>query len=166
MKQEKGMSYIMLCIYIIIIIAVIIGIIYFIKNQYQKEEIETTKTSMLTLQSKIKILSEEVLMKKEGANYIGKKVSDNLEDETIKQLIEKEIIVEEDGNYDNYYILEKDEFEQLNLQDSNLKKVIVNYKTCEIIDLEGFTINNETYYRLSDFKEENKLNNEEGEKTE
>lgn len=155
MKSEKGMGCIMMFLCIAIIIALIWGIVYFTQMKYEEEQIETLKTNLLTLQSKVRILSEEVTMKKEGVSYTGKKLSENLEDECIKKLIEDNIITSEDEQYAEYYILESEDFKSLGLENYDIQKVIVNYLTCEIIYPDGFYINEKIYYKLSDFKSTN-----------
>lgn len=160
MKSEKGMSCIMMLLCIIVIIAFIWGIVYFTQIKYEEEKIETLKTDLLTLQSKVRILSEEVTMKKEGVSYIGKKLSENLEDESVKKLINENIIASEDGEYAEYYILEGEDFNALGLENYDIQRVIVNYSTCEIIYPEGFSIDEKIYYKLSDFKSNNNENNE------
>ena len=144
MKNEKGMSHIMLLLSIIIIIGAAIGGMYFAKKEYEKYKLESLKTNMVTLQAKIKVLADEVSIKKEGVSYIGKALSENLEDEDVKMLIDKNVIVntenEEDetqeeskANYEGYYILEAEDISKLGLSSAWASKVIVNYKTYEII---------------------------------
>jgi len=166
MKSEKGMTYIMMLLCIVIIIVIIGGISYFAQEKYQEEELETLKTDLITLQGKIRILSQEVTMKKEAVSYIGKSLSEDLEDESIKKLIDEKVITSESEEYKEYYILEGEDFKNLGLEDYNIEKVIVNYITCEIIYPKGFNINEEIYYKLSDLKtmqaeENNTQSNEE-----
>lgn len=159
MKSEKGMSCIMMLLCVIIIIGFIWGIIYFTQMKYKEEKLETLKTDLLTIQGKVRILSQEVTIKKEGINYIGKKLSDNLEDESIKKLISENVITSEDGQYSEYYILEGEEFDNIGLEIFDIQRVIVNYNTCEIIYPEGFILDEKQYYKLSDFKDNNDKEN-------
>lgn len=152
MKSQKGMSYIMMLLCIVAIIALIGGIIYFTQKKYEEEKLETLKTDLITLQGKIRILSQEVNMKKEGINYIGKSLSENLEEESVKKLINDGIITSENEEYKEYYTLEGEDFKALGLESYNVSKVIVNYTNCEIIYPEGFYINEKMYYKLSDLK--------------
>lgn len=147
MKNEKGMSHIMLILSIAIIIGAVIGGLYFAKKEYDKYKLESLKTNMVTLQAKIKVLADEVAIKKEGVEYVGKKLSDNLEDEDVKMLIDKNVIVnaeneeqeeeetkeESEANYEGYYILEVEDISKLGLSSVWASKVIVNYNTHEII---------------------------------
>lgn len=170
MKSQKGMSYIMMLLCIVAIIALIGGIIYFTQKKYEEEKLETLKTDLITLQGKIRILSQEVNMKKEGINYIGKSLSENLEEESVKKLIDNGIITSDNAEYKEYFILEGEDFKALGLEDYNLSKLIVNYTTCEIIYPEGFYIKEKMYYKLSDLKamqeESNTQENEETTNTE
>ena len=157
MKNEKGMSLIMVVLSIILIVAAIIGVLYFAREEYIKYKLETLKTNMVTIQVKVKVLSEEVNAKKEGVSYIGQKLSENIEDEDVKNLIDKNIISQEDENYEEFYILNEEDLTKLKFSNSSIKKVIVNYKTYEIIYVDGFKVNDSIYFKLSDF---NSLNNE------
>ena len=150
-KGQRGMSHIMVLLSIIIIIAAICAGIYYAKEKYEEEKIETLKTNMVTLQAKIKIISDEISIKKEGITYIGKKLSENLEDSDVKKIIQKNIISEEDENFSEYYILENEDFVALKLLKYPINKIIVNYKTYEIINIDGFKLKEELYYKLSDF---------------
>lgn len=156
MNNEKGMSHIMVVLSIVLLIAVVIGALYFAKEEYIKYKLESLKTNLVTLQVKIKVLSEEVSIKKEGVSYIGKKLSENLEDEDVKNLIDKKVILEEDENYEEYYVLEVEDLSKLKFSNPSINKVIVNYKTYEIIYVNGFEIKDNIYYKLSDFNSINK----------
>jgi len=156
MEKEDGMSHVTVFFSIVIMIGILIGGFFLIKNIYNNEKLETLKTNLVTLQAKVKVTAEEVVVKKEGVTYIGRKVSDILEDETIKSVIEKGIISSEEENFEGYYLLEsKEDYSKLKVKNLNDKKTIVNYITFEIIYLEGFEINNTIYYKLSDFSKIN-----------
>lgn len=147
----------MVALSIVLLIATVIGALYFAKEKYSKYKLETLKTNLVTLQVKVKVLAEEVNIKKEGVSYIGKKLSENLEDEDVKRLIDNKVISEESENYEEYYILDVEDLKKLKFNNSSINKVVVNYKTYEIIYVDGFKIKDDVYYKLSDF---NSLNNE------
>ena len=155
----------MVVLSIILLVGAIICALYFAKEEYLKYKLESLKTNLVTLQVKVKVLAEEVNIQKEGVSYIGKKLSENLEAEDIKALIDKNVISQEDENYEEYYILETEDLEEINFINASINKVIVNYKTYEIIYVDGFKIKDDVYYKLSDFshlnKEENNQENEE-----
>lgn len=165
----------MLLLSIVIIIGAAVGGLYFAKKEYDKYKLESLKTNMVTLQAKIKVLADEVAIKKEGVEYVGKKISENLEDEDVKALIEKGVIgnvqeteqeaessTEEEIDYEKlyagYYILEREDLAKLGASNLGVSKIIVNYNTYEIIYINGFTINDIVYYKLSDFSHLNDKN--------
>ena len=144
----------MLILCIIIIIVVIVGIIYFALEGLLKEKMETYETDMLLIQGKVKVLSQEAIIQKNEEVLKGKKLEDNIEEEKIKELLEKQVISQEESNFSKYYIIEKETLEEIGLQNINLKKgfYIVNYNTDEIIYSEGVKIGENTYYKLSELK--------------
>ena len=115
---------------------------------------ENLKTDMLLVQGKIKVIEQENEMNKEENPLKGLKVSENLENEKVKSLIENKVINPEDENFDNYYIINSETLNELKLQD-NLKGeyYIVNYKTYEIIYSKGIEIENEMHYSLTEILE-------------
>ena len=92
-------------------------------------------------------------------------MSDNLEDKKIKELLEKGIISQDEGQFSKYYILEKVNLEEIGLESINLENgyFIVNYYTYEVIYSEGVEIDGNVYYKLSEIQEktnEDENNNE------
>lgn len=154
MKRENGMAHITLVIWIIVIIIIGYLGINFILKETGKGKVENLKTDMLLVQAKIKVIEQENEMNKEENPLKGLKVSENLEDENVKSLIENKVINIEDENFDKYYIINSETLNELKLQD-NLKGeyYIVNYKTYEIIYSKGIEIENEMHYSLTEILE-------------
>jgi len=153
MKSEKGMTFLMLIILIIIIVVISIIAIFFVWQNYEKEEFESIRTDMLLIQGKIKVLEESSVAKKDESIKKGTKLNEMEEDNNIKMLLDKQIISKEEENYDNYYILNKDNLNEIGLNSIKVKEgnyIIVNYKTDEIIYTQGITIDNNQYYKLSE----------------
>lgn len=109
---------------------------------------------MLLVQGRIKVIGQENEMNKEEHQLKGLKISENLEDEKIKRLIENKVINTEEENFDKYYIINSQTLSELNLQD-NLKEeyYIVNYKTYEIIYSKGIEIEGKMHYKLTEILE-------------
>ena len=120
MKRENGMAHITLVIWIIVIIIIGYLGINFILKETGKGKVENLKTDMLLVQAKIKVIEQENEMNKEENPLKGLKVSENLEDENVKSLIENKVINIEDENFDKYYIINSETLNELKLQD-NLK---------------------------------------------
>ena len=157
------MSHVTVFFTIVIMIIILVGGALLVKKLYFNEKLETLRTNLVTLQAKVKVVAEEVVVKKEGAEYVGKKLSENLEEESLTNLLNEGVISNEDEHFDSYYILENaEDYSKLKVKNLNGQKTIVNYATYEIIYVNGFIINNVTYYKLSDFsildkKEENEI---------
>lgn len=158
MKSQKGMGHLMLIICIAIILALIVGIIYVVKETIEKEKLETYQTNMLLIQGKVKVISNEATIQKNEELLKGRKLEESIEEEQIKSLLENNIISKEEENFAKYYILEQSHLEEMGLKNIKLKEgyFIVNYNTDEIIYSKGIKIGKDTYYKLSELKELNK----------
>lgn len=156
MKNQRGMSQITLVISIIIIIVIAVLGFNITKKMLERRNVENYKTNMLLLQGKVKVISKEFVMKKEDEEILeGRKVSENLEREDIKELLQKGIISQEDESFERIYIIENEDLERIGLSNIKLKDgyYIVNYNTDEIIYSKGIEIDQKVYYKLSEIKE-------------
>lgn len=167
MKSQNGMGHLMLIICIAIIIIFVLGFIYVATETIEKEKIETYQTNMLLIQGKVKVISSEATIQKKEEFLKGRKVSEALEEEQIKKLLENSIISQEETNFSKYYILEKIHLDEIGLTNIELKEgyYIVNYDTDEIIYSKGIKRGKETLYKLSELEkiteEQNIITNEE-----
>ena len=154
LKEQEGMGHLATFFCIIIIIAIITICIYYIKNMIQKENKKNYETDMLLIQGKIKVISQESTIQKKEEILQGKKLSENLEDEEIKKLLQNNIISTEESDFTKYYILEKTDLEELGLSSIELTEgyYIVNYETYEVIYTSGVKIDNNYYYKLSELQ--------------
>ena len=163
MKSQKGMGHLMLIICIAIIIALILGVVYIVKENIEKEKIETYETNMLLIQGKVKVISNEATIQKSEEPLKGRKVEEAIEEEQIKSLLEKNIISQEEASFSKYYILEQEHLDEIGLNNIELKEgyFIVNYDTDEIIYSNGIKVGKDIYYKLSELKELKELNKQE-----
>lgn len=155
----------------IILIILLLGvIIYFgIKDNNKgieiltKTNIEDMNTNLLQVQAKVKVIKEQSIVKDDESILIGEKLKDS-ENEKVLSLLsglkENEIISEEEKNFDQYYVWDKELLTKLNLEinfQSN-DKIVVNYETSEIILPNGIQLdkNDRILYKFSEFNiEEN-----------
>ena len=162
MKSEKAMGNVTLFISIVIIILIVAAILCGGYILIEERNIENYQTDMLMLQGKVKILSQEAIMEKKDELLKGKKVSENIEDENIKRLIENKVISQEEEAFEKYYIIEPVNLEEMGL--SNIAPsegfYIVNYDTDEIIYSNGIVLGKETYYKLSQIQKRNEIINQ------
>lgn len=155
MKSQKGMSLKMLIICIFILVVLAITIAYFINSQIRNEKMQTYKTNMLLIQGKIKVLSQESTIQKKDEILKGEKLLDKLEEEKIKELLDKKVINQEEENFSKCYIWNQETLNEVGLSNIYLQDgcYIVNYETDEVIYSEGINIGNKVYYRLSELLE-------------
>ena len=65
-------------IFFMIVIGIIIAVaIYFTKEKYEEEIVETIKTDMLSIEAQTKQTAEKVNMQEKDADYIGTKIEEN-----------------------------------------------------------------------------------------
>ena len=154
MKEQKGISHILLTIIVVIFIIIVFFILRQIKLDRREVNTEDLITDMLLLQGKVKVIAQENTMKSEEHPLIGTKVDENLENEKIKEIIDEKIIASEEENFDSYYLIDKDQIKELKLEnDLNEDYYIVNYKTNQIISIKGIKIEGKIIYRLSELLE-------------
>ena len=154
MKRGYFKTYVKILFFIGIITAIICGVGYFLKNEYDNEQFETIKTDMLLIEAKTKIVAEKIKMKEKDAVYVGKKIEEAKDDEDINKLQESGIINLEEKN-NEYYVLEKRNLEELGLTAINLEAgyYIVEYNSNEIIYAKGIKDKNgNVLYKLSDIE--------------
>ena len=158
MKSQKGMGHLMLIICIAIILVFIIGIIYLVRETIKKEKVETYQTNMLLIQGKVKVISNEATIQKNEELLKGRKVTEAIEEEQIKKLLENNIISQEETSFSKYYILEQEHLDEIGLDNIKLKEVyfIVKYDTDEIIYSNGIKVGKDIYYKLSELENLNK----------
>ena len=164
MKSQKGMGLIQLAIFVVIIIFIVSMIVYFVRLQYNKVQIDTVKTDMLQVQWKIKDYIDTQTVNSDEITYLGTKLSENLQDAILANLINSNVIPE--SEYEKYYVLKDADLSAAGLGITNYKEsyFLVNYDNYEIIISKGCEISDdETLYKLSDIEkrtEDNQNTNE------
>ena len=155
MKKQKSLvvTYIKIFIVIAIIVVGIIVALKFLNKEYNSQEYETIKTDMLLIQGQTEVLAQKVAIEEDDAEYIGTKLEDKEIDETIQNLIDKEI-VDLDSEDSNYYCLDNSNLEELGLEDVRTDNFfIVDYKQNDIIYIDGIEDSEgNIVYKLSDMK--------------
>ena len=154
MKKENGMSHITLIFWIAIILVVCVMGTKILLKETENRQVENLTTDMLLLQGKIKVIAQANEMNKEEHPLIGRKLTENLEDEKVKYLIDNKVITEEGEALENYYIIDSENLKSLNLEDNlNGEYYIVNYKTYEIIHSTGVELHDQMHYTLTELIE-------------
>ncbi len=154
MKKEYLKTYLKIIFFLIIIGAIIYAGVCLLKKEYDIEKVQTIKTDMLLIESKVEIIQQKVNMKDKDVKYVGKKISKMADEEDIKKLQENGIIdINEEKK--KYYVLDKSDINQLGLEDLEIDEgyYIVDYISSEVIYSKGVQDKAGNYiYKLSDLK--------------
>ena len=153
MKNEKGMGLIQLIVFVVLIILIVAMSVYFIRMQYNEVRVETIKTDMLQVQWKLKDYIDTQTVNGDEIQYLGSKVSDNLQDPLLSEVISNNVILE--SEYEKYYILKDEDLATAGLEITNYEEsyFLINYETYEVIVTQGCNISDdETLYKLSDIE--------------
>ena len=153
MRKSLLTTYIKIILAIIAIVILIYGTIKFFYNKYNKQEYETLKTNMLLIQNKTEIIAQKVKIKEKDAKYIGTKIEEKENDESIQNLINNEIINIKSKDY-KYYCLDNSNLKELGLTNIEIDNFyIVDYEKNEIIYVDGIEDNSgNVIYKLSEMK--------------
>ena len=152
MRKGYGRVYAGILFIILVIGIIIYGVLKYAKKEVDSEQFETIKTDMLLIEAKTSIVAQKVKIKEKDAKYIGNKI-ENDENEDIKKLEEHGIIELKKEN--NYYILDDNNFDELELSVRNQKQgnYIVEYNSNEIIYTSGIKDKDgNILYKLSDIE--------------
>jgi len=155
MKDEKGLTFLSTILIVIIIALIVFGVVYIVKIQMNKENLENLKTDMLLVQAKTKKIQGDYTLDKKDETLVGTKISEMQENETIKSFIEKDLFKIDEKNK-KYYVLNQDNLNSLELNQVVLEEghfFIVEYTENEIYHTKGFTYTDgNTYYKLSEIE--------------
>lgn len=156
-RNKYGRGHIKSIIFTILIIVGVAIIYFFVRNLVKDENVKTVDNIMVSIQIKVKNLGDKYIAKgKDVSILVGSKVQEHLEDTKIKNLLDREVIKQDEENFDLYYYLTKAEVAGLigedNAKISNDEYMVVNYSTNEVIYTAGYVIDGKFYYKLSDIQ--------------
>ena len=156
-RNKYGRGHIKAIICTILIIVGVAIIYFFVRNLVKDENVKTVDNIMVSIQIKVKNLGDKYIAKgKDATILVGSKVQEHLEDAKIKNLLDREVIKQDEENFDLYYYLTKAEVAGLigedNAKISNDEYMVVNYTTNEVIYTAGYVIDGKFYYKLSDIQ--------------
>ena len=129
--RKKGFLNLKLILIVLVIVILVIGAVFYIKNNLHEQELQSLSTTMLQIQAKAKVINERNKVNN-TSDYIG-----------------KEIPVEDNGKI---RILSKEDLEELEVTEIKQEKdFVINYETEEVYYLEGYqTKDNKMVYSLTD----------------
>lgn len=148
-KKEKGITLVALAITIIVLTILASVTLYVGTNIIKRANLQNINTDMMLIQAKTKTIKEQASFNKDNTLYKGTVVSEISGNTNIDNLIDQGIIDEPS----KYYLLTRVDLNEMGLSKINVGKgYVVNYETEEIIFVQGFEHDRNTYYKLSDLK--------------
>ena len=158
LKQDKGITLLVLSITIIVML-IIAGIsLYEGKNIVKNAQLENIKTNMLLIQAKGKIIAEEANFNKtttengeEQKQYLGTNLNIAISADSVLSSSITNVLQSEE--MEKYYVLGQDDLNTMGLNKIEISDgvyYIINYETEEIIYIPGYKYEGNTYYKLSD----------------
>ena len=116
------------------------------------EEVEATRLGELNKETEYAFKTFNI-----KAPRLLEKIKDSQNEETVSianALKEKEIIKEDEENYDKYYVWNQQLLDELGLDNLENNILVINYATLEIIIPNGIQLeeNGETLYKFSDIQ--------------
>lgn len=156
MKKQNGLTLLSTIVLVLLIAFIVFGVIYFIRIQTQKEQLEDLKTDILLVQAKVRKLSADYILEKKEEVLVGTKISEMKENETIKEFLEKNSIDTEEKEK-KYYVLNQDDLNNLELTKVKLEPnsyYIVEYTDGNVYYTKGveYTDGN-SYYDVNNIEE-------------
>lgn len=137
--RKKGFLNLKLILIVLVIVILVIGAVFYIKNNLHEQELQSLSTTMLQIQAKAKVINERNKVNN-TSDYIGKDIS---EDELRKLNIE---------NNGKVKLLDEEELKKLEITDAKKSEdFVINYETEEVYYLNGYkTEDNTIAYSLTD----------------
>lgn len=157
MKNEKGITLIVLVI-TVIVLGILISVTFTQINSLMKHvKLETVSTNLLLIQAKSKVIAEKANFSSDEALLKGEKVSEISGNTEIEALKTKGVISTTEENYDQYYLWDIIVLNEVELEITEMDEkaiYLVNYETEEVIYSAGYThTDGNTYYKLSEILE-------------
>lgn len=150
MREEKGITIVMLVI-TIIVLGILAGVTIKVGGDIlTKTNLQTLNTNMLLIQAKVKTLEENSNFNKNENLLKGTKIGEITDNQLINQLKAEGVI----DLTVNYYLLSQEDLNAMGLEKIKIESgYLVDYENAEIIYLEGFKVKGMRYYKLSQLKE-------------
>lgn len=147
--MRKGIALVSLIITIVIML-ILTAATFATSKIIEKARIQNLATNMMLIQAKVKIINERIAFNGDTSIYVGKK----LKDQANKESIANGVLTSGELQSDSFYIYDRETLNTIGLEGIKLAKnevFIVNYDTCEIIWPKGLTnADGDIVYKLSE----------------
>ncbi len=148
-KKEKGVTIIVLAVTVIVLAILASVTLYVGTNIIKRANLQNVNTNMMLIQAKTKTIKEQAAFNNDDTLYKGTILTAISGNKYINNLIDNGII--EDTS--KWYLLTRVDLNEMGLTKVDISRgYLVNYETEEIIYVQGFEHEGNTYYKLSELK--------------
>ena len=152
MKNQRGITIVALVITVIILMIIAGTAAYSGMGSIENANRSAFISELKMVQAEVNIISEKI--KNGNTDYLNVGQSVNSLDSTLKNKLLSTCL----NNYSSSELVDYKYFDESALEqvigNGVSKKMIINFKTREVISVDGFAFKGKTYYKLTDFPAE------------
>ncbi len=154
MKSQKGLTLAGTIFFVLIIAFIVFGVVYYVRMQTTKEELEDIKTDLLLVQAKVKKISSDYILEKKDEVLIGTKLTDIKDDPVIQEFLNKNSIDIEEKDK-KYYAINQQNLDKMGLQQVKLEEnayYVVEYTDGAVYYTKGYELAENSYYDIDNIE--------------
>ena len=155
MKSQKGLTLAGTIFFVLIIAFIVFGVVYYVRMQTAKEELEDMKTDMLLVQAKVKKISSDYILESKDEVLIGTKLAEVKDEPAIQEFLNQNSIdAEEKGK--KYYVINQQNLDEIGLSQVKLEEnayYIVEYTDGAVYYTKGYELAGNNYYDINNIEE-------------
>ena len=154
MKSQKGLTLAGTIFFVLIIAFIVFGVVYYVRMQATKEELEDMKTDLLLVQAKVKKISSDYILENKDEVLIGTKLTEVKEEPAIQEFLNQNSIDTEEKDK-KYYVINQQNLNEMGLPQVKLKEdayYIVEYTDGAVYYTKGYKLEGNSYYDINNIE--------------
>ena len=154
MKSQKGLTLAGTIFFVLIIAFIVFGVVYYVRMQTTKEELEDMKTDLLLVQAKVKKISSDYILEKKDEILIGTKLADLKDEPAIQEFLNQNSIDTEEKDK-RYYAINQQNLNEMGLPQVKLEEnayYVVEYTDGEVYYTKGYELAGSSYYDIDNIE--------------
>lgn len=154
MKSEKGLTLAGTIFFVLIIAFIVFGVVYYVRMQTTKEELEDMKTDLLLVQAKVKKISSDYILEKKDEILIGTKLADLKDEPAIQEFLNQNSIDTEEKDK-RYYAINQQNLNEMGLPQVKLEEnayYVVEYTDGAVYYTKGYELAGSNYYDIDNIE--------------
>lgn len=154
MKSQKGLTLAGTIFFVLIIAFIVFGVVYYVRMQTTKEELEDMKTDLLLVQAKVKKISSDYILEKKDEILIGTKLADLKDEPAIQEFLNQNSIDTEEKDK-RYYAINQQNLNEMGLPQVKLEEnayYVVEYTDGAVYYTKGYELAGSNYYDIDNIE--------------